>query len=55
MPLDIVRLNIERFRRLLNETADIAKRHVIEKLLKEEEAKPRQGLPAKRGDSSRQK
>jgi hypothetical protein len=39
MALDIVQLNIERFRRLLQETADDAKRQVLEKLLAEEEAK----------------
>ena len=50
--LDPVQLNIERFRRLLSETTDPSKRRTIEKLLKEEEAKPRQDSSAKRGNSS---
>jgi hypothetical protein len=39
MALDIVQLNIERFRRLLKETTDAGKRNMLEKLLAEEEAK----------------
>ena len=39
MALDIVQLNIERFRRLLEETTDAAKQKVLQKLLAEEEAK----------------
>ncbi len=52
MKVDLVRLNIQHFRRVLKETTDIAKRRVIEKLLKEEEAKPRGDSPATQGNSS---
>lgn len=38
------RMNLERLRRLLNETRDEAQRRQIEKLIAEEEAK---GLPGK--------
>ena len=53
--LDLVQLNIERFRRLLNDMTDPNRRRTIEKLLREEEAKRHQDLPTKRGNSSRQK
>jgi hypothetical protein len=52
MKTDLARLNIERFRRLLHETTDAAKRKVIQKLLDEEESKRAREGPAGRPDSS---
>jgi hypothetical protein len=40
-PKNIARLNIEHYRQLLATETDASKRAVIEKLLAEEEAKPR--------------
>jgi hypothetical protein len=48
MSLDLVQLNIERFRRLLTETTDAAKRKVLQTLLAEEEAKLEREPPRER-------